>query len=74
MRRARDLLAQTEGVLEVQTYGDQLRVFARDGDGMLARLRSVLTGQNIQILDARRTSPRMEEAFISLIRRRMGED
>ncbi|MCP4424141.1 MAG: ABC transporter ATP-binding protein [Chloroflexi bacterium] len=74
LRRAHDLLAQTEGVLEVQTYGDQLRVFASDGDGMMARLQSVLTEQDIQVLDARRTSPRMEEAFISLIRRRMAEN
>ncbi len=74
LRRAHDVLAQTEGVLEVQTYGDQLRVFARDGDGMMARLQSALTEQDIQILDARRTSPRMEEAFISLIQRRMEKD
>jgi ABC-2 type transport system ATP-binding protein len=71
LRRAHDILLQTEGVLEVQTYGDQLRVFARDGDGMIGRLQSVLAAQNITVKDARRTSPRMEEAFISLIRQEM---
>jgi ABC-2 type transport system ATP-binding protein len=74
LRQAHDILAQTNGVLEVQTYGDQLRVFVQDGDGMMARLQSVLTENDIQVMDARRTSPRMEEAFISLIRRRMAEN
>jgi ABC-2 type transport system ATP-binding protein len=74
LRRAHDILAQTDGVLEVQTYGDQLRVFVQDGDGMMARLQSVLTENDIQVMDARRTSPRMEEAFISLIRRRMAKN
>jgi len=73
LRRARDILLDAAGVLEVQTYGDQLRIFARDGDGMIARLRDILAAQDIQVKDARRTSPRMEEAFISLIRQRMTE-
>ncbi len=73
LRRAHDILLGTEGVLEVQTYGDQLRLFARDGDDIMARLQATLTEHNIQLADARRTSPRMEEAFISLIRRQMNE-
>jgi ABC-2 type transport system ATP-binding protein len=74
LRRAHDILLNVDGVREVQTYGDQLRVFALDGDGMLARLREILAAQGIEVKDARRTSPRMEEAFISLIRQRMAEN
>ncbi|MFQ5399614.1 MAG: ABC transporter ATP-binding protein [Anaerolineae bacterium] len=74
LRRAHNILSAVDGVLEIQTYGDQLRIFARDSDGMMERLQSVLVEQEIQILDARRTSPRMEEAFISLVRRRMAQN
>jgi ABC-2 type transport system ATP-binding protein len=73
LRRAHDILVQTEGVLEVQTYGDQLRVFARDGDVIVEQLQSVLAAHDITMKDARRTSPRMEEAFISLVRQRMAQ-
>lgn len=73
LRRAHDILLDVDGVREGQTYGDQLRVFALDGDGMLARLQEILAAQGVEVKDARRTSPRMEEAFISLIRRKMEE-
>jgi ABC-2 type transport system ATP-binding protein len=74
LRRAHDILLNVDGVREVQTYGDQLRVFALDGDEMLTQLREILAAQDIEVKDARRTSPRMEEAFISLIRRHMAQE
>ena len=73
VRRAREVLAGLEGVLEMQTFGDQLRIFVRDADQVMAQGRAALALQSIEILDVRRTRPRMEEAFISLIRRRRGE-
>ena len=77
-RRAREVLAGLDEVLEVQTYGDQLRVFvkdagARSGDlrpTQVDQIRAALAAQDIEVLDIRRTRPRMEEAFISLIRQR----
>jgi len=62
----------------VQIYGDQLRVFvkaagARSGDlcpTQVDQIRAALAAQDIEVLDIRRTRPRMEEAFISLIRQR----
>jgi len=72
-RRAREVLAGLEGVLEMQTFGDQLRIFARDADRVIAQGRAALAAQGIEMLDVRRTRPRMEEAFISLIRRQMVE-
>ncbi len=70
MWQAQKLLAELEGVLEVQTYGDQLRLFVGDGDAVDGRIKATLSAANIDILDMRRTQPRMEEAFISLVQRR----
>jgi len=74
LRRAREVLAELEGVLEVQTFGEQLRVFATDTDALIVRIRAALAAQDIEVLDVHRTRPRMEEAFISLIQRRMAEN
>ena len=74
LRRAQAILSGLEGVLEVQTYGDQLRIFVRDGDRVLGEIEAALAAEDIEIVEARRTRPRMEEAFISLIQRRRGEN
>jgi ABC-2 type transport system ATP-binding protein len=67
-RQARATLAAMDGVREVQTYGEQLRIFVTDASTMMAHIRTSLVEQGIEVLDMRQTSPRMEEAFISLIR------
>jgi ABC-2 type transport system ATP-binding protein len=74
LRRAREALAGLGGILEVQTFGDQLRIFARDAGDVLARCHAALSAQGVEVLDVRRTRPRMEEAFISLIERQMTEN
>ncbi|MGD8623540.1 MAG: ABC transporter ATP-binding protein [Anaerolineae bacterium] len=71
LRRAQDLVAGVEGVLEVQTYGDLLHVFVDDADRRQADLLAALDANQIDVIDLRRTRPRMEEAFISLVRRQM---
>ena len=71
LRRAHELLCGLDGVLEVQTYGDQLRIFAQDGTSIMAQVQSTLSAADIQVIDMRRTKPRMEEAFISLIKQQM---
>lgn len=73
-RKAREVLAGVAGVLEIQTYGDQLRLFSIDADALMRRIREVLDQEGISLKEMRRTEPRMEEAFISLIRRRMAMD
>jgi len=73
VRRAREVLAGLEGILEMQTFGDQLRIFVKDADQVIAQGRAALAAQGIEMLDVRRTRPRMEEAFISLIRRQMAD-
>ena len=69
VRRARAALTGLAGVLEIQTYGDQLRVFCRDTDGLMASMADTLAAAGVEVQDMRRARPRMEEAFISLIQR-----
>jgi ABC-2 type transport system ATP-binding protein len=73
VRKAHDVLAGLEGVLEIQTYGDQLRIFTHDADGLMGRIRAAMTAAGVEINDMRRTRPSMEEAFISLIQRQRAE-
>jgi len=73
MRRSLPLINNLEGVLEVQTYGDQLRIFAQDAAVVEGRIRDSLAKASIDILEMRLTQPRMEEAFISIIQRQRAE-
>ena len=74
IHRARAVLANSDEMLEIQTYGDQLRIFARDADGLMESLQTILEAEAITVKDMRRAEPRMEEAFISLIRQRMASN
>jgi ABC-2 type transport system ATP-binding protein len=69
LRRARDILAGLPAVLEVQTYGDLIHVFVEDAGAGQEAVANALQGAGITVSDLRQTHPRMEEAFISLIRR-----
>jgi ABC-2 type transport system ATP-binding protein len=63
------LCNEVEGVLEVQTYGDKLHVFVDDVSKRKPQIETVLTSQGITYDNLREIEVRMEEAFISLIRR-----
>ena len=69
IRRAHALLADLPGVLEVQTYGDLIHVFVQDAEAGQATVTQALEEAGIATSGLRQTHPRMEEAFISLIRR-----
>lgn len=69
MRRAEAIVATLPGVLEVQTYGDLLHIFVDDAGQRIPQVKAALAGQSIQAEGLRQTQARMEEAFISLIRR-----
>ena len=58
-----------DGVLEVQTYGDKLHVFVDDVAKRKPQIETMLTSQGIAYDNLREIEVRMEEAFISLIRR-----
>ncbi len=69
MRRAEATVASLPGVLEVQTYGDLLHIFVDDAEQRIPQIKAALVNQAIQAEGLRQTQARMEEAFISLIRR-----
>jgi ABC-2 type transport system ATP-binding protein len=73
LRRAQTLVTDLEGVLEVQTYGDLLHVFVDGAEERQAEILAVLEAAGIEIIDLRQIQPRMEEAFISLVRRQRAE-
>ena len=73
LREASRVIEELPGVLEVQTYGDLLRVFVDDAARRALIIQETLTGAGIAVQGLRQTRPRMEEAFISLIRKRMEE-
>jgi ABC-2 type transport system ATP-binding protein len=73
LRRAREIVAHMDGVLEIQTYGDLLHVFVDSVEQRMPELKSYLENEELQISGLRQTRPRMEEAFISLIRKRIAE-
>jgi ABC-2 type transport system ATP-binding protein len=68
-RKARRLLKDIPGVLEVQTYGETLRVFLVSASEVLPVIIKTLRGAGVGYRGLRRAPARMEEAFVSLIRR-----
>jgi ABC-2 type transport system ATP-binding protein len=68
IRRARAILSGQPWIDELQTYGDLLHVFVEDAHQAVPRLQDTLAQAGIAFEDLRVTLPRMEEAFISLIR------
>ena len=71
LRRAARLIYSLPGILEVQTYGDLLHVFVDDAALRAKEIEHGLRRAGIAVQGLRQTRPRMEEAFISLIRKRL---
>jgi ABC-2 type transport system ATP-binding protein len=69
IRKAEAVVAPLTGVLEVQTYGDLLHIFVDNAAQRMPQVKKALASQSIQAEGLRQTHARMEEAFISLIRR-----
>lgn len=68
LRRAAATAVDLPGVLEVQTYGDLLHLFVDNAALRRPQIEAALAGQDIRAAGLRSTQPRMEEAFMSLIR------
>jgi HPt (histidine-containing phosphotransfer) domain-containing protein len=66
---AQNLMNTLEGVLEVQTYGEKLHIFVDDARRRRPQIEAALAAQGITHQGMRVIEIRMEEAFISLIRR-----
>ncbi len=68
--KARHLVQQLPGVLEVQSYGDRLHVFVDDGALRSAQISAALAGSGLHHTGIRDAEPSMEDAFISLVSKR----
>ena len=71
---AQELVGTLPGVLEVQTYGDKLHLFVDDYARRKNEIEAALSAQGIGHDEARQIEVRMEEAFISLVRRHQADD
>ncbi len=69
---ARELLARLPGVLEVQSYGARLHIFVDDAGARGQQITTALAASGLGQAAVRAMEVRMEEAFISLIRREGG--
>jgi hypothetical protein len=66
---ARVLAGDLPGVREVQTYGETLHLLVDSGERRLPEIERALKKDGIAYHGARIAPTRMEEAFISLIRK-----
>lgn len=72
-KATKDLVKDYEGVLEVQTYGEAIHIIVDDADKRIPQIKKKLQKAKVIHDGIRAAPPRMEEAFISLMRR-MEED
>jgi ABC-2 type transport system ATP-binding protein len=68
-KAAKDLVQGYDGVLEVQTYGEALHIIVDDAKKRVPQLQKNLRKAKVTHNGIRVAPPRMEEAFISLMRR-----
>jgi ABC-2 type transport system ATP-binding protein len=68
-QKAQGHMASLPGVLEVQTYGEAFHLLVDDGEKRLPQIEQVLSEKDIPYESIRQATARMEEAFISLVRR-----
>ncbi len=70
---ARKLLSHLEGVLEVQSYGDRLRLFVDEVGKRRPQIEAALAGANLHYQGLREAAVSLDEAFISLVQRQNRE-
>jgi ABC-2 type transport system ATP-binding protein len=71
LERVVPLVAALEGVTEVQTYGQMLHVFVDEVGRCQSEIVAALASQGITCTGMREIESRMEEAFISLVRKQL---
>jgi len=68
-QKAREVIHPIKGVLEVQSYGEALHILVDSSTKRLGQIQKTLQKNKLEIMEIRVIKPRMEEAFISLIRK-----
>jgi len=66
---AHQVIQSLPGVQEVQTYGESLHVLVSSYKKDLRTIKKALQKNDVELHDARLATARMEEAFISMVRR-----
>ena len=66
---AKRAVSNLEGVLEVQIYGDLMRVFLDSAERRIPDVKTALHAGGIEFRGMRPKLAGMEEAFVSMIRR-----
>lgn len=65
---AERVVATVAGVAETQAYGDRLHIFVDDATRRLPEIELALRAANVRVTQLRPTAPRLQEAFIALVR------
>jgi len=73
LSKAWEIIEGWEGALDVRVYGGLLHVFVEDGEKGMRQLETLLASHGVTVEGVRQIKPRMEEAFISIIRERLEE-
>ncbi len=68
-QKAREVILPLKGILEVQSYGEALHVLVDSANKRLNIINKALQKNKLELHEIRVIKPRMEEAFISLIRK-----
>jgi ABC-2 type transport system ATP-binding protein len=68
-QKARRILETIPGIEEVQSYGEALHVLVKSASIQKQSIKKALLKNQIDLKEFREITPRMEEAFISLIRK-----
>jgi ABC-2 type transport system ATP-binding protein len=66
---ASELVEAIPGVVEVQTYGESLHILVDSAQARMLAITNVLSGAGLHVRQVRQADPRMEAAFVSMIRR-----
>jgi ABC-2 type transport system ATP-binding protein len=66
-RKARNVVRDLPGVLQVQTYGESLHLIVDSAEQRTGEIMTTMKEKGLEVRKIKRVAPRMEEAFISLI-------
>jgi ABC-2 type transport system ATP-binding protein len=73
-QKARDVLGTLPDIQEIQSYGEALHVLVNSASKQKQTIKKNLLRNQIELIEYREITPRMEEAFISLIRKMRRSD
>ncbi len=68
-QKAREVIGTLSDIQEIQSYGEALHVLVNSASKQKQTIKKALLKNQIELIEFREITPRMEEAFISLIRK-----